>query len=264
MEAILKEHLVREDGRELTLKDTLKPLLIPCYDLSTAGAHVFSRAEAMKTDSHNYRLTDICRATSAVPGFFRPAVVKSVDGKTGIVGIDGGLVMNNPAAAAVTHVLQNHVEFPHVRSVGDMLVLSLGTGLFERPYEPEKVKRWGAFQWAKPVARIVLDGISDMVDHSMSMAFSNHRPNYLRIQVSGIPSRFLTEMDNPSSSNVQQLSKIADDMLAQPCIEHIPFGGKRKLELSNRERLDQFVDCLIAEHLSRQTNLTDLHLQVPT
>lgn len=250
MESILKEYLVR-DGRELTLKDTLKPLLIPCYDLSSAGAFLFSRADALQTDSYDFPLTGICRATSAVPGFFKPARLFSVDSKTSVVGIDGGLVMNNPAAAAVTHVLHNTVEFSHVRSVGDMLVLSLGTGLFDRAYTHDKVKLWGAFQWAKPVARIVLDGISDMVDHFMSMAFSEHRNNYVRLQVSGLPGRCLTEMDDPSSSNVRRLTNIADDMLAQPCMEHIPFGGKRQLTVSNRDRLDWFADRLVAEQRAR-------------
>ncbi|KAI5077415.1 hypothetical protein GOP47_0007239 [Adiantum capillus-veneris] len=257
MEAILREHLVSEDGHELTLKDALKPLLIPCYDLLRASTYVFTRAYALASDSCNYRLIDICRATSAVPGFFRPATISSVDGKTNIVGIDGGLVMNNPTAAAVAHALHNDVDFPYVHSVEDVLVLSLGTGLFDCSYNADKVRRWGAFQWAKPIAKIVLDGISDMVDHSMSMAFSSHRANYIRIQVSKIPSRCLTEMDNSSTSNVRRLTKIADDMLNQPGLEHVPFGGKQQLEISNQKRLDAFVDLLIAERKSRVSSVTD-------
>ena len=182
MEGILKKHLSR-DGRELTLKDTVKPLLVPCYDLSSACAFLFSRADAMQTDSFDFALADICRATSAVPGFFKPSKLVSVNKKTLVVGIDGGLVMNNPAAAAVTHVLHNTAEFSYVKSVSDVMVLSLGTGLFDRSYPNERVRKWGAFQWVKPVARIVLDGISDMVDHFMSMAFNEHRSNYVRIQV---------------------------------------------------------------------------------
>lgn len=255
LEHILRQHLAR-DGRELTLRDTLKPILIPCYDLSTAGAFLFSRADALQSESFDFRLVDVCRATAAVPGFFKPAKLSSVDGKTSVVGIDGGLIMNNPAAAAITHVLHNTEEFPYVRTVGDTLVLSLGTGLFDRGYGHEEVKRWGAFQWAKPVARIVLDGISDMVDHFMSMAFRDHRNNYVRLQVSGLPRRCLMEMDDPSRSNVRRLTKIADDMLAQPCMEHIPFGGKRQLPVTNRERLDWFADCLVAEQRARASELS--------
>ena len=70
-----------------------------------------------------------------------------------------------------------------MRSVEYFLVLSVGTGHFDRAYDYEKVKRWGAGQWAKPVVKIVGDGISDTVDHAMSMAFGQSRQNYVRIQV---------------------------------------------------------------------------------
>lgn len=250
LENLLKEHLVR-NGRELTLKDTLKPVLIPCYDLCSAGAFLFSRADALEADSFDFRLWEVCRATSAVPGFFKPAHLSSVDGKTSCTAIDGGLIMNNPTAAAVTHVFHNKVEFPQVRSLDDMLVLSLGTGLFDQPYSFRQVRRWGAFQWAKPIVRIVLDGISDMVDHTMSMAFQEHRRNYVRMQVSGLPGSCLTKMDDPSKANVRWLSKVADDMLEQKTMEHVPFGGKRVLPVTNRERLEWFADCLVAEHRAR-------------
>ncbi|KAH7285929.1 hypothetical protein KP509_33G051600 [Ceratopteris richardii] len=207
MEELLKEHLVREDRRELTLKDTLKSLVIPCYDLARGRPHVFTRQDANISESRNYRLIDICRATSAVPGFFRPAIFSSVDGVTNLIGIDGGLVMNNPATAAITHVFHNEDEFSHVRTVDDLLVLSLGTGLFDRVYTPPKV--------------------------------------------SGLPGRFLTQMDDASSSNVNHLCKIADDMLDLPCFEYVPFFGRQQLDVSNRDRLHSFVDQLLAEHQSR-------------
>jgi patatin-like phospholipase/acyl hydrolase len=43
-------------------------------------------------------------------------------GETSCVAIDGGLVMNNPTAAAITHVLQNKVEFLGFEGTKDMLV----------------------------------------------------------------------------------------------------------------------------------------------
>jgi molecular chaperone DnaK (HSP70) len=49
--------------------------------------------------------------------------------------MNGGLVMNNPTAAAITHVLHNKVEFPGLEGTKDMLVLSLGTGQFDQKYE---------------------------------------------------------------------------------------------------------------------------------
>jgi hypothetical protein len=131
----------------------------------------------------NFTLWEICCATSAVPCFFKPAKLQSTNGETSCVAIDGGLVMNNPTAAAITHVLHNKVEFPGVEGTKDMLVLSLGTGQFDQKYEFGRVRHWGAFQWAKPVVKIVLDGLSDMVDHTVSVSFGLHRKQYVRIQV---------------------------------------------------------------------------------
>lgn len=70
-----------------------------------------------------------------------------------------------------------------MRGVEDLLVLSLGTGQIDQTYMYETVRGWGASQWVKPLAKIVLDGVADMVDHTISIAFGEHRKHYLRIQV---------------------------------------------------------------------------------
>jgi patatin-like phospholipase/acyl hydrolase len=179
---LLKQYLVR-DGRPLTLRDTIKPVLIPCYDLATAGPFLFSRADALENQTWNFNLWEVCRATTAVPSFFKPAYMKSVDGNTSCTAVDGGVVMHNPTAAAVTHVLHNKLEFPRVRGVHDLLVLSLGTGQMEQTYGYQTVRGWGSFKWVKPIAKIVLESISDMIDHTISMSFGDFRQQYLRIQV---------------------------------------------------------------------------------
>ncbi|MCO5606541.1 hypothetical protein L7F22_060729 [Adiantum nelumboides] len=180
---ILKRHLVR-GKRKLTLQDTIRPVLIPCYDMSSAGAFLFSRADAMRCESFNFALTDVCMATTAMPGMFKPTKMSSINGKTSVVGVDGGVVMNNPAATTITHVMHNVEEFSYVQDVGDMLVLSLGTEVGKkRGFVHEEVMQWGPLQWAHPLGHIVLDGLSDTVDHLMSMAFRDHRNNYVRIQV---------------------------------------------------------------------------------
>ncbi|KAG6540879.1 hypothetical protein Mapa_017754 [Marchantia paleacea] len=251
LEGILKHYLIR-DGRALTLRDTLKPVLIPCYDLQSAGPFLFSRADALDCEAWDFSLWEICRATSAVPSFFKPANMMSMDGKTTCTAIDGGIVMNNPTAAAITHVLHNKLEFPSVRGMSDLLVLSLGTGQFDQTYGYKKVRHWGAFQWAKPIVKIILDGISDMVDHTISMSFGDtFRKNYVRVQVSGLPDRALTEMDDGSQGNVKRLMKLADELLEQKSMEHLPFGGRRPLSVSNMERLDWFAEQLVQEQKAR-------------
>ncbi|KAL6952697.1 Patatin-like protein 6 [Sarracenia purpurea var. burkii] len=185
LEKAMKEMFTDKNGRSLTLKNTLKPVLIPCYDLSSSASFVFSRADALETESFDFRLWEVCRATSAEPAVFEPVSMRSVDDRTRCVAVDGGLAMSNPTAAAITHVLHNKQEFPFVRGVEDLLVLSLGTGqLLEGRYDYDQVKRWRPKDWARPMARISADGSADLVDHAVSMAFGESRcSNYVRIQV---------------------------------------------------------------------------------
>lgn len=190
METAMKEAF----GESLTLRDTVKPVLIPCYDLQSSAPLVFSRADALESESYDFRLWEVCRATWAEPGRFEPIEMLSVDRSTVCVGVDGGLAMSNPTAAAITHVLHNKQEFPFVRGVEDLMVLSLGCGTATAASAPEvsgggrlehrKLRRWGAKEWARPIARISSDGAADLVDHAVSLAFGQCRnANYMRIQV---------------------------------------------------------------------------------
>lgn len=255
LEKEMREVFAEKDGRSLTLKDTLKPVLIPCYDLSSAASFVFSRADALETDGFDFRLWEVCRATSAEPASFEPVVMSSVDGQTRCVAVDGGLTMSNPTAAAITHVLHNKQEFPFVRGVEDILVLSVGTGqMLEGSYEYDQMKRWKAKDWARPMARISGDGSVDLVDQAVAMAFGQSRSsNYVRIQANGSSlGRCGPNVDSdPSPGNVKMLVEIADEMLKQKNVESVLFGGKKIAEQSNFEKLDWFAGELVLEHQRR-------------
>lgn len=113
---------------DLTLKDTLKAVLVPCYDLTTGAPFVFSRADALEIDGYDFKIKDLCAATTANPIAVGSVEVRSVDRKTKIVAVGGEVAMNNPTAAAITHVLNNKQEFPFCNGVEDLLVVSLGNG----------------------------------------------------------------------------------------------------------------------------------------
>lgn len=179
MDKVLKQMFKREDGTVLTLKDTCKPLLVPCFDLKSAAPFVFSRADASESPSFNFELWKVCRATSATPSLFKPFPLTSIDGKTICSAVDGGLVMNNPTAAAVTHVLHNKRDFPSVNGVEDLLVFSLGNG---PSCGRSKVRNNGECS-TPSVVDIVLDGVSETVDQMLGNAFCWNRTDYVRIQV---------------------------------------------------------------------------------
>ncbi|RRT37228.1 hypothetical protein BHE74_00056275 [Ensete ventricosum] len=123
--------LLRRVFGNTTLRDTLKPVLIPCYDLATGAPIVFSRADAVEADGYDFRMEEVCAATCAGPAAVE---VRSADGRTMIRAVGGRLAMGNPTAAAVTHVLNNRHEFPTAGGVEDLLVLSIGGAEAPKPH----------------------------------------------------------------------------------------------------------------------------------
>ncbi|KAK7270269.1 hypothetical protein RIF29_23289 [Crotalaria pallida] len=230
MDNVLKKVFQRkeENGRLLTLKDTCKPLLIPCFDLKSSAPFVFSRADASESPSFDFELWKVCRATSATPSHFKPFDFTSIDGKTSCSAVDGGLVMNNPTAAAVTHVLHNKRDFPSVNGVEDLLVLSLGNG-------SSSAKTCENRGWSTPsVVDIVLDGVSETIDQMLGNAFCWNRTDYVRIQAFDLGSEGMKN------------GKETEEVLKERGLESLPFGGKRLLTETNGNRIESFVQRLVA------------------
>ncbi|CAD6267002.1 unnamed protein product [Miscanthus lutarioriparius] len=178
-----------------TLRDTVAPLLVPCYDLATAAPFLFSRADAVESDSFDFRLRDVCAATCAAGGTAAPTV-RSVDGRTAIAAASGGVAaMGNPTAAAITHVLHNKHEFPLAAGVDDLLVVSIGSGSSSGTAAAASATP-SAGGWRTPIpprspspaemVRLTAEGVADMVDQAVAMAFGHTcGRNYVRIQVGG-------------------------------------------------------------------------------
>ena len=162
--AKLEKLFAKTFGESTTLKDTLKTVLIPCYDLSSNGPFVFSRADAVEFDGYDFKMKDVCAATSAVG----PVEMKSVDGRTKILAVNGEVAMNNPTAAAITHVLHNKQEFPMCYGVEDLLVVSLGNG--ESQFDVANSIPNGT-----QLVRIAGDGASDMVSYHKFYSKKNYK-----------------------------------------------------------------------------------------
>ncbi|KAL5218419.1 hypothetical protein ABZP36_019103 [Zizania latifolia] len=250
-------------GQELTLRDTIKPVLIACYDLKSSAPLVFSRADALESESYDFRLCEVGRAAWSEAGRFEPAEVVSVDGATSCAAVDGGPIMGSPAAAAITHVLHNKHEFPFVRGVEDLLVLSIGgcsAGGAGAAGDADlrRMRRWGPKDWARPISRIAADGAADLVDHAVARAFGQCRSsNYLRIQAKreSMPPCGPDGEYDPTPANVHALLAAADEMLKHRNVESVLFEGRRVGEQTNAERLDCFAAELVAEHRSRGSRI---------
>ncbi|KAK2394550.1 putative inactive patatin protein [Trifolium repens] len=235
------EKLFRKTFGECTLKDTLKPILIPCYDLVTRAPFVFSRADALEIDGYDFKMRDVCAATSADPA--ASIEMRSIDGKTKILAVDGCIAMNNPTATAVTHVLNNKHEFPFCNGVSDLLVLSLGNGELE----------FNAVNSPSGFVRIAGEGASDMVDQAISMAFGECRlNNYVRIQSNGVMAKANKGKIVKTASD---LLAVSEEMLAQKNVESVLFKGRKVVENTNLDKLELFGGELIKEEERRKTSI---------
>ncbi|KAF4361840.1 hypothetical protein F8388_003161 [Cannabis sativa] len=240
-----------------TLRDTLKSVLIPCYDLSTGAPFLFSRADAFEMDGYDFKMRDVCTATSADPTAAGAFEMRSVDQRTKILAVDGGIAMNNPTSAAITHVLNNKQEFPLCNGVEDLLVVSLGNG--ESEFGAGNVT---SSPTPARLLRIAGEGASDMVDQAVSMAFGEYRTtNYIRIQGNGIISNNndnnLSEkakMMNKKKNNIDMLRE-TENMLTQNNVESVLFQGKRIVGSSNVEKIGVFASELVEEQERRKTSI---------
>ncbi|XP_044949061.1 patatin-like protein 3 [Hordeum vulgare subsp. vulgare] len=223
---------------DLTLRDTARPVLVPCYDLATGGPFLFSRADAVENPAYDFRLRDVCAATCAGSDRSSSAVeVRSCDGSTRIVAVGGGVALGNPTAAAITHVLNNKREFPLASGVEDLLVISIGSGEGEqRP----AAGTGGAS--TSEIVRIAAEGVSDMVDQAVAMAFGHNRTsNYTRIQAMGSP------RGGRCAAAAAKGCVAAEEMLSQKNVESVLFCGKKLAEQTNAEKLERFAHELVKE-----------------
>ncbi|KAM6551562.1 hypothetical protein CsatB_001370 [Cannabis sativa] len=70
-----------------TLRDTLKSVLIPCYDLSTGAPFLFSRADAFEMDGYDFKMRDVDQAVSMAFGEYRTTNYIRIQGN--------GIISNN-------------------------------------------------------------------------------------------------------------------------------------------------------------------------
>ncbi|TVU41146.1 hypothetical protein EJB05_14644, partial [Eragrostis curvula] len=238
---------------ELTLRDTVRPVLVPCYDLATRAPFLFSRADAAQSPAHDFRLRDVCAATCAGAAGSAAATVEvtSVDGATRIAAVGSGVALGNPTAAAITHVLNNRREFPGAATIDDLLVISIGTG------DAVAVSAGGR---SKPpeMARIAAEGVSDMVDQAVAMAFGQSRTsNYIRIQGTGARrGGGRAPRTACGGETKEQAVWKAEAMLLQKSVESVLFQGRKLAGETNAEKLERFARELAKEHGRRKQQHT--------
>lgn len=114
--------------------DTLAELgcnvLIPTIDLITQEVVFFSNNKTDKSLTE-FKVSDVCRATSAAPTYFDNVVISN--GKRTISAIDGGLCVNDASMSAVSKVKKTYNCMD-----SDICLINIASGAIVKPLENPK------------------------------------------------------------------------------------------------------------------------------
>jgi uncharacterized protein len=219
-----RAEIIRQYFGDAPLENNLKEVLVTSYDIEQRIPVFFTnKLEKQQTESKKFRklcrgfsLADAALATSATPTYFAPYRVASSHHPNGFYTlVDGGVVANNPANLAMTEAQINRQAQQQVLNPADVLLVSLGTGAMTSIYPYEEVKKWGLFQWSKPLLNILLDGGSEVIAGELERLFAaidqGNRTAYYRFQTF-LKSEFET-IDNARPENLRQLQISANKLI---------------------------------------------------
>jgi uncharacterized protein len=180
---------------ELRLRDALSEVMVTAYDTDGRIPFFFRSSRARKDQEQDWPARDAALATSAAPSYFEAVKLN------GFSLIDGGVFAANPAMCALAEVLR-------AREPAEVLMVSLGTGQQTRRLPWERVKDWGALEWARPVIDILLDGQSDTVDFQARQVLES---GYWRLQTE--LNRASDDLDDASPENLEALQAEAAELV---------------------------------------------------
>lgn len=190
------------------LQDALTETLITSYDIERRLPFFFRSRRAKEDRNYDFPMKQVARATSAAPTYFEPAKINSEDSSGYYALVDGGVFANNPAMCAYAEVRNTRP------SVGDLLLVSLGTGELTRSLPYEEVKGWGLALWAQPILSVVFEGVSDTVDYQLRQLLptaSDGTERYYRFQTRLNEGN--DDLDDASRTNLRVLRLLAEAII---------------------------------------------------
>jgi len=129
-----------------------KQVLVTCYTLNGAsgvniGPYLFNWVDAAASPADNYCVWEATLGTSSAPTYFPVANVGAgVQNGSNAANrwvADGGIVANNPALYALSWA----VRLGLYTTLSDVLLVSLGTGLYNTGIQMTSSGNWGTIQW---------------------------------------------------------------------------------------------------------------------
>jgi patatin-like phospholipase/acyl hydrolase len=193
------------------LSELLKPCLITSYDVEERRTRFFTQHDAIKRESHDFKVRDAARATSAAPTYFQPSMVYSRSGVPYPL-IDGGVFANDPTLCAYSEIRSSK----NCPTAKDMFIVSLGTGSANKKYSYEKMKDYGMASWVQPIIDIMMSGSSETTKYHMRKMFEaaaasskddSVKKQYIRIEPD-VLRHAKSDMANAAPDNITALHEL--------------------------------------------------------
>ncbi|KQJ98604.1 patatin-like protein 2 [Brachypodium distachyon] len=256
------------------VRDTLKNIVIPTFDIKHMQPTIFSTYDAIQDVSKNALLSDVCIGTSAAPTYLpgHHFQTKHKDGTPRDFDlIDGGVAANNPTLLAMTHVtkqiLMGNKDFFPIRPAdyGKFMILSLGTGTakIEEKFDAGQCGKWGILGWlynngTTPIIDSFSQASSDLVDIHASVLFQalHCEKRYLRIQDDELKGE-TASVDVSAPENLNRLVDVGKALLKRKMCKVNVETGKNEPDLkrgTNEEELIHFAKMLSEERKARLGN----------
>lgn len=208
--------------------DLLKPCLLTSYNMTTRDSLFFNSLSSLKEEDRNYYLAEAVLASTAAPTFFPPSCTISYDSCIDCL-VDGGVFANNPALCALVESL----KLSTTSNLTDTMVLSIGNVYTAKTYSYNRVKHWGAINWAFPILDILMDASEQTVDYQLAKLYTTIGvPNqYLRI-VANVKDN-VPAMDDTSDAAINRLIDIGRELSLK---KHRELENYARLLVENRRK----------------------------
>jgi Patatin-like phospholipase len=147
LSSVLREALEQQLGKNTTLGECEKRLMIPAISLNQYKLKVF---DSTNESDKKKRLVDVVLASAGAPTYFLPAKVGDS------YYVDGGLCCNNPGFRAAAALFRDGVDLSRI------YLLSISTGAVPVTKAGIEFMTLRQFNWIRPIIDIAMSGSSDL------------------------------------------------------------------------------------------------------